>query len=547
MERTCTRWRNLLRTSWTRFKKLDFSEQKWGMKPLYKVDSGLVSIDLKHAIILKSVIEKCGSYLISLDLGCEKLSPCGKSVRTDVCKKSCILRIITKSCTKLQNIKIRVCCTNGLKRFAKHSNGLKSIKFFGLGYFYEKTIDEFMNSLVTNNSELKSMKLIKLSSWDFLSNTDNKFESLKLSLDSTHVNDSQNILAKCIERSQEILKELTIQAFNLNFDRILNALQHCVHLTKLKIHVELLVKNYSDAQFANIFKYCRFIESISVKGLYCDSENDYSDYFSGSETVHWLYHVNPVVLKKLHLEANSIATKNIFLNELPVFLNLRDLSLNNISTHHDTKICDSIATCINLQKLQFSRCGSLMKSTHGHYFFTYLTNLRDLTVIQYNNCNLNENEMVHCLAKNLKLLENLTLGLLNLSDVGLVYLPLLKNLRFLAILGNEKLVGTNLLLLKNLTCLKCLDCYKLSNNSLTLLIKNSVNLNKLIIERCTQITHKVIDAAIVVKSFAENENLPLTIEGNIYDRAIMNYAHKYRGLKLNVSYFDDMMYELENY
>lgn len=541
LERTCSKWQVLLKASWTRFYDLDLSEESWGIQPLYTVDNKIISSVSKDANLMNSILKRCGIYLKSINFNANKMLPCCANLCEFDCSKNCVLQLISEKCVRLTAIDIRICCVDGLNNLAEKCIFLESIKFVGLNYFNATIVNRSLRAIIQKNLNLKSLKLIDVKSVSFLDNVKQELEKLRLSLRMENLLDPHDILTECIKKSHHSLIEFTLEVFSLDFNKLLNVLPLCSNLTKLKIHVEMFVNNYTESQFSKIFLQCRNIEHISIKGLYCDSENSDSGHLTSYGSVHWIHQVNTQILKKLQLEATIVATKFVILKELPIFINLQYLSLNSIMSDDDRKICDSISMCINLVKLQIARCNFLMKTSEGNYFLMHLNKLKDLTVIQYNNCELNENALVNCIGTNLHYLDKLTLGLLNLTDSGIDALTNLKKLRSLSILENENLIGNALYKLSKLQYFKCRECYKIQDESLKLLIKEAKKLEKLIIQHCPNITHEVVKFAIEEKKSGMKDQVVLSIEGNLYDQTINDYKYTYLGIKLDLSYFDESM------
>lgn len=531
-ERTCSQWHKLLRQSWTRYNHLDFSLSLWGAQPFYSLNDTVLNLNSTNANMIKSAIIRCGSYLKTINfdhLGLSKQIP---NIYKFKCTNNCLLKVIGKCCIRLQTIKIRICCIDGLKALADSCSTLKSMHFFGQQHFDFGVVNKLLHSIIQKNDNLNSIKLNDVKSTKFLLDMHQKLEKLSLCVTECYDTNSENILASCIEHSSETLKIFALKTIELDFHIISNALQLCKKLTKLKIHVQVPAKHYTELQYSKIFSQCRKLENISIKGLHFNHFNEQRQ-FLGYIDNYWLNYINPMPLKKLSLFADAVSRKYL-LKELPIFFNLKSLCLTGIESDDERKIGDSIGMFINLESFKLSECNLSMKTSQDHYLFKRLTKLKNL-IIQFNySRNLDENDLVRFISLNLSEIESLTLGLIDLTDFGLKYLLILPKLQSLSLFGNYKLCGSNLFKLRNLRYLECLGCKTLQDTSIKLLIKESINLNELIIFHCPQITSDILKCAIRIKKLRKSNESTLTITGNIRNIRAHRFKQFYPGVDISL-------------
>lgn len=543
LERTCIRWQDLLRRSWSRFSCLDLSVEKWAKRPLYFVNNELVSFSSRSASMIRSAVIRCGLYVTTIDFVNDKVAHKIIDRYKFSCTNNCILQLISSNCIKLKNINVKICCVEGLKSLAENFSTLEAIYFFGLQHFETTEIDKCLRILIQNNSRLNSISFNEINSLNFLMNIEHKMIKISLTSATSSVNQSEDILASCIKNSHLSLKKFSLKVFELDFVAISEQLRHCKNLTKLKIHANVFVNIYTEARLANIFLGCENIQSVSISGL--NNKNSTIESHCGTKVTSWLHHVNPATLNQLYLSATA-ENKKYLLKEFPAFINLRYLALSGINSEDDKKLFDTIAMCSNLEIMQFSECNFSMKTSKGQYIFRYLKKLQYLSIENSMNSNLDENDLVNAISIFSNQLEKLQLCLVNLTDAGLKYLPNLKRLCSLSIFFSAQLVGSNLFRINTLKKLECICCKKLQDESLKLLIKEAVNLSKMVIFYCPNVTRELIKFAIKEKKTQILNQDTLTIAACIRNLKSIEFKHRYPGLNLELVNDINSTTQLEN-
>lgn len=541
LERACSGWKKLLTQSWTRFQCLDLSITKWRSRPKYSIIKDLITWGPRNAQMIKSAVIRSGSYLKIIDFAHNEIANTVLSRYKFNCANTCILSIISKHCTHLSSITINVCCTDGLENFAKNCETLESISLFGLQHFDSQKIDKLLEKLIRKNFKINSICLNEIKSLKFLLNVENKLKIVNFNVIKESSYDIEYVLVNCIEKSKISLKKFYLKIFELDFVKISKVLRLCTNLNELKLDVDLFINNDNGTSLKNVFERCRNIKVLTVNGLKLDSNNN----MSKISTVHWLHYLNADSLEELNISTGE-SNQMYMIRDFPIFLNLRHLSLYGVTFDNEIKFCDSLEMFLNLEKFQLSECNLSMKTSSGKYFFNNCTKLKYFSFYKNRHNILDDDHFVNSVSVKLHNLENLYLGLPNLSDAGLKNLSKLKKLYSMSIFFNSKLSGSSLFELKTLEKLQCVCCKELKEISLRLLIRAASNLRKLIILYCPHITRDIINFSIKEKSSNELNQTTLNITACIYNTKATDFNKIYPGLKLDLIDHDVDVPELEN-
>ena len=532
LERVCSQWRILLKRSWTRFSCLDLSVQKWSTKqPMYYAPNANAEILFwgpLDALKIYSVINRSYLYLTNVDLTNDRIVNKVLSHYKFECAGVCVLDMISSNCLSLKVLSVKVCCTNGLKSIADHIRTLESVYFIGLQNFDSTKVDELLNKIICYNCNMMSISLNKIKSIKFLENVERKWQEIDFICVMGILDNYDTILVDIIRNSKKLLKKLSIKTSKLNFDEIFEALQFCCNLTEINIDVKKLVNTNIAMCLQKILSQCKNIECLTVNTLNCEL-----NVTAKCNLMHWMHHFDPSNLRKLDLSGCIIK-----LDEFPSFVNLQDLRLYGVISDNDKKICDSIASCLNLEKLQLIKCDLSLKTSCDNYIVKNLSKLKYLVLDDNKNSDLDEKNLIKYASMCLNNLEELHLGLRNLTDNGLKYLPKLIQLCNLSICNGERFTGNSIYRIKTLEKFECFNCKNLKDEFVNLLVHELYNLKELIVYYCPSVTRNIIDYAIKLKSLPIPNKVLLTISACIYKTKESDYNREYEGLRLSILDYD---------